>query len=184
MSDADKWNARYLTSSDTAVAAAQVVSDHLQLLPGGGRALDLAAGRGGSALLLAQRGFEAHAWDISEIAMQQLAQTATQLGVVVHCQTRDVTAHPPEPCSFDLIVVSRFLERGLCPAIISALTPGGLLCYQTWTVDSNEGPRNPAYRLQRNELLRLFAALEVIVYREEGILSPSAGEALLIARRP
>jgi len=82
-----------------------------------------------------------------------------------------------------VIVVSRFLDRGLCPALAHALKPGGLLFYQTYTIDSSEGPGNPAYRLQRNELLRLFPDLQVIFYREEGIVDPSSNEAILIARR-
>jgi tellurite methyltransferase len=115
---------------------------------------------------------------------KQLAQHAAPLGLPVHCLSRDVVTHPPEPHSFDLIVVSRFLDRSLCPAIAQALTAGGLLFYQTWSVDSASGPANPAYRLQRNELLHLFAGLQVVFYREEGMVLASAGEALLVARRP
>ncbi|HEY0720907.1 MAG TPA: methyltransferase domain-containing protein [Gammaproteobacteria bacterium] len=185
MSEADKWNARYRSGSSELAVAAQVVRDNLHLLPAGGRALDLAAGLGGNALLLARRGFDTHAWDISEIAMAQLQQQAAQQQQTIHCLARDIVAQPPEANSFDLIVVSRFLDRTLCPpAITAALKPGGLLFYQTWSVDSSGGPGNPAYRLQRNELLRLFAGLEIILYREEGIMTPSAGEAMLIARSP
>jgi len=184
-SDADKWNERYRSSGSGSGTAtpARVLSENLHLLPSEGRALDLAAGLGGNALLLAQRGFETHAWDISEVAMTHLQQEATQRGHTIHCQARDVVTEPPETDSFDLIVVSRFLDRTLCPALARALKPHGLLIYQTWTIDSTTGPGNPAYRLQRNELLQLFYGLQVIFYREEGIVSPSACEAMLIARR-
>lgn len=181
--EADKWNERYRSDSGGSPTPAQVLYDNLRLLPAVGRALDLAAGRGGNALLLAQRGFETHAWDISDVAMAQLQQMAARQQQTIHCVARDVAAHPPQADSFDLIVVSRFLERSLCPAIAAALRPGGLLFYQTWSVDSPTGPSNPAYRLQRNELLRLFAGLQVILYREEGLVLPAADEAQLIARR-
>jgi SAM-dependent methyltransferase len=185
VSDADKWNEHYRSAAASPLpAACRVLSDNLHLLTAHGRSLDLAAGRGANALLLAQHGFESHAWDISEVAIAQLEETARQQGLVVHGQCRDVVTQPPEAESFDLIVVSRFLERALCPAIALALKPGGLLFYQTWTIDSMEGPGNPAYRLQRNELLRLFSGLEIIFYREEGLVSPSAAQAMLIARRP
>ncbi len=183
MSDAAKWNARYRTRRGGATEPARVLSENLHLLPGSGRALDLASGLGDNALLLAQHCFDTHAWDISDVALEQLQQKAAQLGRVVHCAQRDISARPPEPESFDLIVVSRFLDRTLCPAIAEALTPGGLLFYQTFSVDSSSGPRNPAYRLLHNELLRLFAGLEIIYYREEGIVAPADSEAMLIARR-
>jgi SAM-dependent methyltransferase len=185
VSDADRWNERYRSAADTPIpAACRVLSDNRQLLTVRGRSLDLAAGRGANALLLAQRGFESHAWDISEVAIAQLEATASQQRLVVHGQCRDVVTQPPKPESFDLIVVSRFLERALCPAIAAALKPGGLLFYQTWTVDSLEGPGNPAYRLQRNELLQLFAGLEIVFYREEGIVLTTGSEAMLVARHP
>lgn len=185
MSDADKWNERYRSASDAPLPSpCRVLSDNLQLLTAHGRSLDIAAGRGANALLLAQHGFDSHAWDISEVAIAQLEETARQQGLVVHGQCRDVVGQPPAADSFELIVVSRFLERALCPAIAQALKPGGLLFYQTWTIDSTEGPGNPAYRLQRNELLRLFAGLEILFYREEGMVLATGSEAMLIARRP
>ena len=172
-----------MTPSDVSVPS-QVLQQHIYLLPPGGRSLDLAAGMGGNALELAHRGFDSHAWDISQVAMSRLEVKASLSGLTVHCQARDVVASPPEPQSFDLIIVSRFLERTLCPAISNALVPGGLLFYQTFTIDSSEGPGNPAYRLQRNELLHLFPRLQIIYYREEGILARAGSEAMLIARRP
>lgn len=183
MSSADKWNKRYRMAPSDSPAASHVLQQHLHLLPASGRSLDLAAGRGGNTLLLAQQGWESHAWDISGVAMSHLAEEALRRSLTVHCQTRDVSVLPPVPQSFDLIVVSRFLERNLCPAISEALTPGGLLFYQTFTADSRGGPTNPAYRLQRNELLRLFPALQIVYYSEEGILLQGS-EAMLIARRP
>ncbi len=183
MSIADKWNEHYRKSSYVSSTPARVLQEYIHLLPGSGRSLDLAAGLGANALLLSQQGLESHAWDISHEAMIQLEERANQSGLTVHCQTRDVTALPPEPHSFDLIIVTRFLERTLCPAISDALEKGGLLFYQTFSVDSSEGPSNPAYRLQRNELLRLFSALEIVYYSEDGILGRQGSEAMLIARK-
>jgi tellurite methyltransferase len=72
--------------------------------------------------------------------------------------------------SYDVIVVSYFLERKLAPALIRALQPGGLLFYQTHIRDKvdDSGPANEAFLLARNELLSLFSDLTVLVYREEG----------------
>jgi len=63
------------------------------------------------------------------------------------------------------ILVFRFLFRPLAPAIAAALAPGGLLLYETFTIDQRslpQGPRNPAFLLEHGELARLFPTLEVL----------------------
>ena len=53
--------------------ACAALREYAFLLPETGTALDLACGRGGNALLLARRGLQAHAWDISEEAIEHLS---------------------------------------------------------------------------------------------------------------
>lgn len=151
---------------------AYVLTEYSHLLPGRGDALDLAAGLGANTLYLAQLGLNCTAWDISQVAMQQLAIRSSADGLPVTCQVRDVIAQPPPPQSFDVIVVSRFLDRSLCPAISAALRPNGLLFYQTFIQDKTDnslGPSNPDFLLGTNELLQLFPDLTVRVYREDGL---------------
>ena len=169
MTSKTKWNERYRCATGEA-RAARVLAENLHLLPAGGRALDLACGLGGNAILLAQQGLEVVAWDIAEVAIASLQELAHAQQVAVQAEVRDVEANPPEPESFDVIVVSYFLERNIIPALIQALRPGGLIFYQTFTRQhvSGRGPQNPAYRLSNQELLRLFSILDVLVYREEG----------------
>jgi len=181
----DKWDARYRHGGQP--AAARVLLENRHLLPATGRALDLACGLGGNALLLAAAGLETHAWDFSSQAIGRL--TAHTAGLPLYPAVRDVIAMPPAAASFDVIVVSRFLERTLCPSLAAALRPGGLLFYQTFVGDSagRGGPKRQDYRLAENELLRLFADLTLHVYREEdGVGDTTRGwreEALLVARR-
>ena len=80
--------------------------------------------------------------------------------------------------ALQIIVVSRFLERALCPALFSALKPGGLLFYQTFLRDrrAGSGPKNPRFLLAHNELPELFRELLILAY-EEG------DEALLVGRK-
>ncbi len=182
------WNQRYGETQLTQQPA-RVLSDHLHLLPRHGKALDLACGLGANALLLGQQGLETWAWDISPVAIKRLDEAAQQTGLSVHTETRDVILQPPQPDSFDVIVVSRFLERSLAPALQAALRSGGVLFYQTFTKlrVTEGGPRNPHFLLEDNELLHLFAALKVRVYREEGLLgeldSGFRNEAMLIAQK-
>lgn len=167
----DKWNRRY-AENDHAPAVAAVLRDHAHLLPGAGRALDLACGRGANALFLAQQGLEVDAWDLADVAIDALMREASQRALMVHACVRDVIAQPPPAQAYDVIVVSHFHAPSLCPALVDALCCGGLLFYQTWsrTRVDDSGPRNPDFRLRDNELLQQFAALRVRVYREEGRL--------------
>jgi SAM-dependent methyltransferase len=190
VSDADKWNRRYLDAQVGDSRPVQVLSDYAHLLPAHGAALDLACGLGANALLLAARGLDTAAWDISTVAVDKLNSHARGHDLPLRAEVRDLPRHPPAENHFDVIVVGRYLERSLCPAIQAALKPGGLLYYQTYTRSQVHpgGPSNPAFRLARNELLYLFAELEVVAYREEDTLGDTArglrDEAWLVAQRP
>lgn len=164
----EKWDARYRDTHRSADSIAEVLTNNHHLLPTEGRALDLAAGLGGNALYLAQTGLEVYAWDISPVAIDRLNTRAQQQDLTVHAQVRDCIAQPPEPNSFDVIVISRFLERELCPAISAALRPRGLLLYQTWRREKrcDDGPGNPDFLLESGELPRLFPDLEVLLHEE------------------
>lgn len=185
-----KWDHRYRDGLPTPGAPCQVLRDFSHLLPRRGRALDLAAGRGANACLLASHGLDTEAWDLSNVAMEQLTAHAQRAGLALGTQVRDVINAPPAADSFDIIVVSRFLHRPLCSALVNALRPGGLLFYQTFTrdrPDTTSGPTNPDYLLAPNELLQLFSSLQPVAYRDEGTLGDAAlglrNEAYLVARR-
>jgi len=190
VSDADKWNTRYRDAQVGDGRPVQVLSDYAHLLPSHGTALDLACGLGANALLLAARGLDTVAWDISPVAIDKLNAHARGHDLPLAAEVRDLTLHGLPEHHFNVIVVGRYLERRLCPAIAAALKPGGLLYYQTWTRAqvSEHGPGNPAFRLACNELLHLFAELDVIAYREEDTLGDTArglrNEAYLVAQRP
>ncbi len=185
--DRERWDARYRGHAAPGEPA-RVLSDFAHLLPPGGRALDLACGLGANALFLARRGFQVDAWDLSPVAVARLEDLAA--GLPVTAAVRDVVADPPAPSAYDVVVVRRFLERTLAPAIAAALTPGGLLYYQTFTRErvTDKGPGRPGYRLAANELLVLFRDLRLRAYREEGTLGDTTrglrDEALLVAERP
>ncbi len=167
----ERWNKRHGEAEDLGQPA-RVLSDNLHLLPAAGNALDLACGRGPNALLLAQTGLDVSAWDISDVGIKRLRAAAQEYGLSIDAQVRDVLVEPPPVESFDVIVVSHFLERSLAPVLAMALRPGGLLFYQTFSRNavSQEGPADPRFRLDDNELLQLFPTLRVRVYREEGRL--------------
>lgn len=166
----NKWNSRYREREVESREVSEVLAENQHLLPKSGKALEIACGLGANALFLAEQGLEVDAWDISPVAIDKLQQFCKQRGITLNSVTRDVCREPLPVESYDVIVVSYFLERKLAPALIRALQPGGLLFYQTHIRDKvdDSGPANEAFLLARNELLSLFSDLTVLVYREEG----------------
>ena len=182
------WNKRY-QQAEQANIPAQVLTDNLHLLPKQGSALELACGLGGNALLLARCGLDTQAWDLSDVAIAKLQQQADQQQLPLRACCIDLEHQPLTAASVDIICVSSFLDRSLCPSIVAALKPQGLLFYQTFTrakhLDS--GPSNPEFLLMQGELLGLFAELTPLAYREElGCGDLSLGlrnQAYLVARK-
>ncbi len=171
--------------------AAEVLTENRYLLPDTGKALDLACGLGGNAILLSEQGLEVTAWDLSRVAIERLTLMA-RLRELKHLQAAvyDVEREPLPISAFDVITVSYYLNRDIASPLIGCLKPGGLLFYQTFTRQSvgGRGPSNPDYRLEDNELLRLFKPLSVCFYREERKLGDIAigirDVAMLVAQKP
>ena len=185
-----QWNERYLSELVEATPKpALVLLDNAHLLPERGKALDLACGVGGNALFMAQRGLQVVGWDYSSAAIDQLNQFAAQQKVKLQAEVRDVVVAPPTLQSFNVIVVSHFLDRSIISDLIDALKPGGLIFYQTFIQEKvNEvGPGNPDFLLKPNELLKLLSSLRILVYREEGLVGNVTqgfrNEAFLVAQR-
>ena len=165
-----KWDEAYGRPDKQPGEACRVLLGNRHLLPASGTSLDLACGLGGNALLLARHGLASHGWDISPVALNKLVQAGAQQGLTIHTEQRDVENSPPPAHSFDVIVVSHFLHRPSSPAIAAALRPGGLLFYQTYHQQkvSDTGPSSAKFLLEPQELLKLFAELDVLYYREDG----------------
>lgn len=184
-----KWDRIYQGREGPPARPSRVLMENAHLLPEGGRSLDLACGLGGSALFLAERGFESHAWDVSEVAIDRLVANAGELGLAVHGAVRDIVSDPPDEAAFDVIAVAHFLDRAIVPALISALRPGGLVFYQTFTRHRvlGSGPKNDDFRLADNELLGMFSGLRLLVYREEGVQGDLTkglrDEAMIVAQK-
>jgi 2-polyprenyl-3-methyl-5-hydroxy-6-metoxy-1,4-benzoquinol methylase len=165
---------------------ARWLTDHAQLLPRAGRALDVACGSGRHALWLAERGFSTTALDRDDALVHELHAEAARRGLEVHADVVDLEheAFALDRSSFDVIVVVHYLHRPLFNGLLAALRPGGVLVYETFTrAQAQRGrPTNPAYLLEPGELLRRVDGLDVLASREgefEGRMVAS-----VVARRP
>jgi tellurite methyltransferase len=179
-----EWQQRYLDGDRRPPQPAGVLAEHASLLPERGDALDLACGLGGNALFLARRGLQTQGWDYAPAAIDALNQLARADSLPLTGVVRDCEQQPPEPESFDVIAVSYFLCRELIPALRGALRRGGLIYYETFVQESvtDQGPRNPAFRLQANELLRWFDGFRLLAYQEYGRVGDTASGVRDIAR--
>jgi len=169
MSTQAKWDAIYSSANVAEVNPIELLTEHPFLLPKTGNALDLACGLGANALWLAGQGLNVDAWDISQIALQKLQHQTQNRPLSINTRQCDIQAEILPKQYYDVIVLSRFLDRSLCRAIMDALKPAGLLFYQTFIrnkLDSHNGPNNPDYLLNTNELLQLFSGLNVVYYQE------------------
>jgi SAM-dependent methyltransferase len=139
-------------------------------LPRGGRCLDLAAGRGRHALLLASAGLPVHAIDNDAAGLAALSETASSLGVPLTVQVLDLEDEGVDlgTQAWDAILVFSFLHRPLFPAITAALKPEGVLFYETFLRQQAQRghPKSPEYLLEPGELETLVAPLRVVARRE------------------
>jgi SAM-dependent methyltransferase len=157
---------------------------HLAALPRG-RALDLACGAGRHALVLARHGFRVDAVDRDPGALAVLAAAARMEGLAVRPLAADLERFPLPAAVWDLVLDVRYLQRSLAPAIAAALRPGGLLVFETFTIEQARlgRPRNPDFLLRPGELLRMFPGLEMLAFEEE-VRDGREAVAALLARKP
>ena len=144
--------------------------DNADLLPNGGRALDVACGKGRHSVWLANRGFEVDALDRNLDAIEALNTIAARSHLKIRAAQIDLETDPPPSLGgeYDLVVGFNYLHRPLFPALRRAVKPGGRIFYETFTARQAERghPRNPAFLLKDGELAALIAPFAVLRSRE------------------
>jgi len=170
LSIADKWDQIHKASDFS--APADILLENYFLLPEKGCALDLACGLGANALFLAEKGLDTHAWDVSKVALNRLQERSVHKELKITLKQLHISSCDLAKNRFDVVVLTHFLDRTLCNAIMESLKPSGLLFYQTYVRDKlgSSGPKNKQFLLARNELLQLFSPLTVVMYRENNLL--------------
>ena len=120
------------------------------LLPPGAQVLDLACGHGRHVHWLVGAAHHVTAVDRDPALLAPLAGLA-------HTLVADLEADPwPLPGrQFDAVLVTNYLWRPLFPALKAAVTPGGLLIYETFAqAHAALGrPRRPEFLLRPDELI-------------------------------
>ncbi len=101
------------------------------------------------------------------LAQAQAASRAAGLQVTFVCA--DLTRQPLPDATFELVVVSRYLDRERLPAMVASLADGGTLLYETFTdrqLQYARGPRSRAHLLRPGELRALVHGMDVLFDEE------------------
>lgn len=184
--DAQQWDERHRGKSPGAPEPFLV--EMLPMLPRRGVALDVAAGRGRNAVLLAEAGLAVVAADVSRVGLEILAQTAYERRLRVWPVVMDFDSPGLREESIDAIVNVNFLLRSLFARFSNMLKPNGILVVDTFLADQAKlsHPRDPRFLLARGELTDLLAGMETLRYREGLVTYPDstrAWRAQAVARR-
>ena len=185
--DRHQWNERYaaqpvLWSVDPSPFLGGEVGDR-----GAGRALDLGAGEGRTALWLAERGWSVTAVDFSDVALERGRQRAEATGVAgtVDWICADLVDFDPTGATYDLILMM-FVHlappqrRRLLQRAAATLAPGGLALvvgYDSTNPEGAGGPRDPqilftpdgvaadlrGLRVERAERIQVGDAVDTVV---------------------
>jgi SAM-dependent methyltransferase len=164
--DRARWDERYTDPAQRLKTGSHtLLARHAPPPAPGVRALELACGLGRDALWLAERGYRVDALDISLEALRQArAEMRRRALDGVSFVQADLDEFSLPHYAYDLVVVFRFLDRRLFPAIRARVRPGGLVIYETLNVRhlAQHPATNPAYMLRLGELPTHFPGWTVI----------------------
>jgi tellurite methyltransferase len=154
-----------------------------------GPLLDLACGECHNGIYLALKGIPVICCDRSSESLERTTQIAQSCGVTVKTWQLDLEIPGVEPLpkdSFGGILVFRYLHRPLIPCIKRSIKRGGLLMYETFTIDQRRfgKPRNPDFLLEPGELAEWFKEWELLHYFEGIKKDPHRAIAQIVCRKP
>jgi len=180
-----------LNAAHSTVKPAQLLLEHLSLFTEGtlpGPILDLACGDGHNGILLAQKNLEVICCDNSQEARERVKTLAAENGVVVEFWQVDLEQEGINPLPEEFyggILAFRYLHRPLIPFMKRAVKEGGILIYETFTIDQPKfgKPHNPDFLLRPRELREWFEDWEII-HCFEGIKdNPKRAVAQIVCRK-
>jgi SAM-dependent methyltransferase len=160
------------------------LADGLAGNAGSQRALDVAMGRGRHAEVLAKYGYRVFGvdWQI-DVVCDASARLRSQ-GFELLAWVGDLTRQPLAQDAFDVVVVTRYLQRDLFPSLRQAVVPGGVVLYETFTEGQlalGRGPTSPDHLLKPLELFHYFEGFDVLHYEE--VAEPEAVARIAARRR-
>ncbi|MEM1232215.1 MAG: class I SAM-dependent methyltransferase, partial [Pseudomonadota bacterium] len=158
-------------------------------LPARARALDVACGAGRNACFLATAGLAVSGIDGSAVALEHSAARARAAGVSLALHAADLEQGLPRwqglVAPFHLIVLVRYVNAPLVPALAQLLAPGGYLFIEQHLRGPHSapvtGPRREAFRVPRDSLRALVPELHCYASEQGRFVDPD-GAPVALAR--
>jgi tellurite methyltransferase len=182
--DRERWDQRYLEERGSPFSPDPWLEEHANLLESG-RCLDLACGRGGNSMFVADRGYAVHAVDISLAALLELQNEANRRQLDVQCIVMDLDYCSLPVRFYNLVLVFYFFDPRLMNAIEACLKPRGLIVYATYNHKhtSVKPGFNPDYLVPPSGLTPYFPDFQILLNEpyagESGNLNRMIGRKIL-----
>jgi len=165
--DRERWNAKHGAGRGGHGANVRLIMYRDRLSPG--RALDIAAGGGENAAILALGGWRVVASDLSDVAVRKARSRAAELRADLAVVQADATRLPFRSGAFDTVVCTYFLDRPSARRLPRLLKPGGTLFFMTHLLEHRKyiPELPPEYCLEPGEIVTLFPGLKQVLHGEE-----------------
>lgn len=150
------------------------VARFADLVPAGGRVLDVACGAGRHARSFLQQGHPVTVVDRDTSGVADLGEHPN-----VEILEFDLEAGKPWPFAgrvFEGVVVTNYLWRPILADIVASVAPDGVLLYETFARGNEQfgHPRNPDFLLRPGELLdAVRGQLRVAAYEDRIVEEPA-----------
>lgn len=185
--DRTHWDALYTKNTGYVFGKepAELLREQVDILPVG-RALDIAMGEGRNAVFLAKKGFVVDGVDLSEVALRKAKRLARENNVDITTINADLNHYTIKPDTYEVIVNIDFLLRSLVPEIRKGLKRGGVVVFETLTVDHLKNPKGQGIRrdwlLNKGELREFFKDYQILYYAETN--DGETAKASIVAMKP
>ncbi len=182
-----KWDTKFRNEACVlGTNPSRFLVDNMELISSlvpGTNALDIACGEGRNSIYLAKRGFHVVGLDISEVGLDKGRQWMEREGVKIDFRLANLEQVEFTE-QYDLILNCNFLLRDLIPKSVEALSPGGVLVFDT-LLDSPFVPNThkKEFLLQPGELVKIFERFPGEILAQEERLHDEMPTAKLLFRK-
>ena len=183
LKDKDKWDSKYKADEYiTGKEPSYWLQANVSLLTKKGKALDIAGGEGRNSVFVASKGYDVTCLDISENGLRKAQALAQEKNTKIKTLLADLDSSHLKENEYALVLCFNFLDRSLFSGIRKTLKPGGLLFYETFTLDYLKySSFKKEWVLEANELLQEFSDFRILRYEE--VDENSKGFASLVAQK-
>ncbi len=163
------WNFRYSQKGFMfGTQPLPFLMDSVPLLPKTGKVLDLAMGEGRNGVFLAKLGYDVLGVDISDVGLKKAEELARKNKTHIKTQVADLANYNIDDDSYDIIIMSYYMQRELFSKMKRALKKNGVIVIENFTEANTK--YDPSLRadwlLKKDELFNRFSDMKVLRYQD------------------